>query len=478
MEPNDKVLFLFSIAFIVVMGALLVVPVLRRKSDVFTAWNFFLVGAIVFGGLSGFNCVNHQHYLPDYKASDYAMYYLGTVVFYTTITLTYHYVRWPRRMAGKSFLKWPELNTTTTPMIVLPLAATAAVQVLPFNVPVLTQILFQASLCAPVIGLAISFVAWSRSPTNVFLFLLVVVTLGAAVFAATSSGSSRRYLIGALAAAPIALYWTWLRYKPTAVIVGTIAGLLTLALPVLMGYTMVRHAIRNNSETSSQRFSQLIAELPNAVKEGGSLEGFMGQDSVEAAIMCIHLLNNGSGAVEVYPLYTPYWILVNPIPRSMWPDKPRSIGIGLVHASGLASQGMNFNIGLNVVGQCYYDGGLIIHFLYAVMFGSFLRFVDELLIRQPGNPFIIGALVGMSGQVIGWPRGGIEAMSLQIFMVCFVVTAVYWVGTIVLGGKVQYARTDHVVDYPVLRSPQDRQRWLQSLTGVVPTFQRRPVVHG
>ncbi len=478
MEANDKTLFAFSAVFIVIMSLLLVVPVLRRKSDVFTAWNFFLVGAIVFGGLSGFNCVSHSHYLPDYRTSDYVQYYVGTVVFYTTIISTYYFWRWPRRLAGKSYLKWPELNAVTTPMIVLPLSALAVVPLLPMNIPGLSQVLFQASLCAPVIALACAVVSWTRSPSNVFLAFLVVIALGAAVFAATSSGSSRRYLIGALAAAPVCLYWTWLRYKPTPVIVGTIGGLLALAIPVLMGYSMIRHAVRNNSETSSQRFSQLVAELPNAVKEGGSLEGFMGQDSVEAAIMCIHMLNNGSKAIEVQPLYTPYWILVNPIPRSIWPDKPRSVGIELVHASGMASRGLNFNIGLNVVGQCYYDGGIALHVLYAILFGSFLRFFDELLIRQPGNPYLIGALVAMSGQILGWPRGGIDVMTMQIIMVAVIATGISWIGCMILGGKLRYQRTDHLPDYPVLRSPQDRERWINSLTGVVPTFQRRPVMHG
>ena len=473
MDPNDRVLLLFSYAFILVMGLLLVVPVLRRQRDVFSAWNLYLLGAIIFGGLSGINCVNTDHYLATYKSADYTKYYLGAVVFYPTIIATYHFFRWPRKLAGKSFLKWPELNAGTVPLIALPLAAVVIAQVVVIPIPGFQQLMTQAAYSAPVLALACAFIVWSRSPSNVFMFALVVVVFCAAVFGATSSGTSRRYLVGVLATVPVCLYWTWLRYKPTPYILATLAAAVAIAVPVMMGYTLIRHLIKKNAESSTQRFSQLVNELPKAVQSGGSKEGLMGQDSVEAAIMCIHLLNDGSRALEVDYFYTPKWILTNPIPRAMWPEKPRSTGIVLVYASGLAYRGMNFNIGLNVIGQCYHDGGLLMHVLYAFLFGSFLRFVDELLIRQPGNPYLIGALVAMSGQIMAWTRGGIDVMSMQIIMVCALTVFVGWVGKIVFGAGLVYPRTDHLVDYPVLRSPEDRQRWLQSIGMAPPMTGRR-----
>ncbi|QDT67220.1 hypothetical protein MalM25_01170 [Planctomycetes bacterium MalM25] len=472
MDPNDRVLLAFSYSFILVMGLLLVVPVLRRQRDVFCAWNLYLLGTIVFGGLSGINCVTIDHYLPNYKSADYNKFYLGVAVFYPTIIATYHFFRWPRKLAGKSLLKWPELNASTVPLIALPLAAVVVAQVMPIPIPGVHQFLSQAALSAPVLALACAFIVWSRSPSNVFMLLLVLIVFGAAVFGATSSGTSRRYLVGVLATAPVCLYWTWLRYKPTPYILGTLLAAAAIAFPVMMGYTMIRHLIKQNVESSSQRFSNLLNELPKAVQSGGSSEGLMGQDSVEAAIMCIHLLNNGSGALEVDHFFTPKWVLSNPIPRAIWPDKPRSTGIELVHASGLASRGMNFNIGLNVIGQAYHDGGVWMHFLYAFLFGSFLRFVDELLVRQPGNPYLIGALVAMSGQLIAWTRGGIDVMSMQIILVCAITVFVGWAGKIVLGVGLHYPRTDHLVDYPVLRSPADRDRWLRSIGGAVPSFTR------
>lgn len=477
-SSNDDLLWMFSTALIVVMSLLLVIPILRRKSDVFTAWNFFLVGAIVFSGLSGYNAVSSEHYLGTYKSSDYNQYYLGVVVFYTTVVLTYHFFKFPRKLAGRNFLKWPELSAASAPLIVLPLGLLVVFQLVPIGIPGVQEFMMHASLSGPIIGLACAFVLWYRSPTNVFLLTLLLFAAGCAVFAATANGTSRRYLIAALGAAPISLYWIWLRYKTTPVILGWIGAMLALAIPMLMGYTVVRHFIKHNSETNTQRFSLLLQELPDAIQSGGSMEGFFGQDSVEGSLMLIHLLNDGSKAVEVEPLYSPYWVLVNPIPRSFWPDKPASLGVILPSRAGLTARGLDFNIGVNVVAQCYYDGGLLVHILYAVGFGTFLRFFDELLVRQAGNPYLIGTLVAMSGQIIAWPRGGIEVMTLQIMMVCFITLMVGWIGTVVLGGKLTYPRTDHLVDYPILRSDQDRQRWMQALSGVVPRFNRAPVPTG
>lgn len=473
MTPNDATLLLYSNVFMGVMGCLLVIPVLLRKSDVFTAWNFFLVGTIVFCGVSAHNCVNNAHYLEGYRTADYVKYYVGSVIFFTTIVLTYYFFGFPRRLAGRHFLEWPKLTPATAPVIVLPLVAMSLFMVIPVPVPGLRQFLFQVALSAPTIGLACAFIVWFRSPANVFLMLLVAIAAGAAMFSSISGGTSRRYLISTLSSVPICFYWAWLRYKSTPVIFGWIVASIAAVIPILTGFTMIRHSTRETATSASERMSQLVESLPKAIQAGGSLEGFTGQDSVEAALLTIHMLNNGSKALEVYPFYSVVYIATNPIPRSVWSGKPVSLGIVVPKRSGLTSQGVNFNIGVNVVAQCYYDGGLFIHVLYAIGFGGFLRFMDELLVRQPGNPFVVGTVVAMSGQILGWPRGGIETMGLQVLLAFFIMMMICWVGRTFFGGGLAYQRSDHLDPFPVLRSEKDWQRWMGSFTSVAPA-QSRP----
>lgn len=474
MTSADVTLYRFSVAFAVWAAVMLVVPILRRKSDVFTAWNFFLVGAFIFNGLSGINAATAPHYLPDLSRSSYTYYYIGTIVFYTTITLTYYYVKFPRRLAGNTMLSWADVKASTAPFIAGALMLLVVGIAVRLPIPVVGQLLTNFGFVSPSIALAIITVVWFRDRTNVLLIGLLFAFLFAAVGAALMAGISRRFLMSALAAIPIALYWVWLRYQPTPKILLIIGAALASTIPVVAGFTAIRHSLQDEEVTPLQRAQRMLTALPEAVKSGGSSEGFTGQDSVECALSVIQLLNDGSKTIEVTPLHSLAFIATNPIPRSVWPDKPSSIGTRLVFFFGL--KGINANLGLNVVGQCYYEGGLIIHVLYGVMMGCFLRYFDELLIRQPGNPFLIGGLTAMSAQIIGWPRGGIEAMGMQILQGFILMMITNWVAKLFFGAGVHYPRTGNVAEYPVLRSQSDLQRWMSSYTALVPSFQRRPAV--
>ncbi len=193
----------------------------------------------------------------------------------------------------------------------------------------------------------------------------------------------------------------------------------------------------------------------------------MGQDSVECALGVIQLLNDGSNRMEISPLHSLLFIVSNPVLRDWWPDKPISHGANL--ASVFELKGTTANLGINVVGQCYIDGGLWVHILYGITMALFLRYLDELLVRRPGNPLIIAGLCGVSSHLMGWPRGCLGVMGMQILqIVAFIFLARLAIG-LVFGLKMRYPRTDHLVDYPVLRSDEDWQRWMGSYTAVQPT---------
>lgn len=473
MTANDKILYLFSVAFAVVIGLMIIVPIVRRKSDVFTAWNCVLVGAFVFNGLSGIGSAVEQQYLPSLSKSSYQLYYLGTVLFYGTLAATYYAFKAPRRLAGSTLTRWPEVNSATAPLIAIGLMSLVIGIVLPIGIPVVGQLLMQFGLISPSIAVTVLTIAWYRDRKNILLLALLLMIIPFAIGASVAVGSSRRYLISMLAAVPISLYWVWLRYKPTSQILIVIGASIAIATPVLMGFSAIRHANREVKADASavQRAQMVLAELPAAIKRGGTSEGFTGQDSVECALSVIQLLNDGSKILEVEPLASLWLMVTNPIPRSLWEDKPESLGLHLVKRFGL--YGTAANLGLNVVGQCYFDGGIPVIFLYAFMMGSFLRYYDELLVRRPGNPLLIGGLVAMSSQLIGWPRGCIGLMGMQVIQSVVLVVLTSLIARMLFGTKLVYPRTDHLADYPSLRSAKDWQRWMGSYTGVAPAAGRQ-----
>lgn len=473
MSSADLTLYRFSMGVAIAAVLMLVVPILRRKSDVFTAWNFFLVGVFTFNGRSGLNAATTPHYLPELSRSSYTYYYVGTIVFYATIIATYYGLKYPRRLAGRTFLKWPEITSGNAPIIAGCLMAMIVGIAVPLPIPVVGQLLSQFALVVPGLALAIMTIVWYRDRTNIVLLGLLIGFAFIAIGAAIGAGISRRYLMSSLSAVPIALYWVWLRYKPTATILTVIVVAIASTVPVVAGFTAIRFSLQDEEVSAVQRAQRILQALPEAIKKGGSSEGFSGQDSVECALCVIQLLNDGSKQMEVTPLHSMQFIISNPIPRTFWPDKPSSIGARLVYDFGL--RGTSANLGLNVVGQCYYDGGLWVHVLYGIIMGAFLRYFDELLIRQPGNPLLVGGLVAMSAQIIGWPRGGIETMGMQIIQGFILMVLASIVAKLFFGTGVVYPRTDHIENFPVLRSPKDWQQWMRSYTGGLPGVNRSAV---
>jgi hypothetical protein len=469
MNPQDKLLYVFSAAFAVVIALMIIVPIVRRKSDIFTAWNCFLVGVFMFNGLSGLSAATTQEYLPSLSKSTYFYYYLGTIVFYTVTSLTYFGMKLPERLAGRTMRSWPEVSSVNAPLIAIGLMAMIAGIVVPVGIPVIGQVMLQFSLVAPTFAVAVLTVAWYRDRSNVLLLTLLLLAIPFAIGASMGIGSSRRYLIGTLAAVPISLYWVWLRYKPTSYILGVIGWACGVTVPVVMGFSAVRHMFRAESAdmTAIQRVQTVLAALPKAIKEGGTAEGFTGQDSVECALSVIQLLKDKY--LEARPFESVWYVAVNPIPRELWPEKPISLGSKLPAYLGMVNNDFTgFNLGVNVVGQAYFDGGLYALVIYGLMVGFSLRYFDSLLVRQPGNPILIGCLAAMGAQLLSWPRGCIGVVTMQLVQIIILMVLVKEVTRLLFGTKIVYPRTDHLVPYPVLRTESDWRRWMGSFTAVTP----------
>ena len=466
MSPNDTILWGFSAIFILVMSVLLVTPIVQRKTDVFTSWNLFLIGAIMFTGLSGFNAAKQGHYLPSYRATDYYMYYAGTLLFYAASFFGYYVWKFPRRFAGRHLLAWPKLSGGVLVALTIILSLMGIFQRVQVPVPLVGQLLFQFGVASPLLSFACAFIAWYRSPRNIMLVALLVGVGVMTLLMVLGVGGSRRYLMAVLAVVPISLYWIWLRYKPTTTIVVWLLVALFVGVPVIKGFSAIRHHMGSAGLSPTERAIRVVQALPKAIVSGGSSEGFMGQDSVESAILAIHMLNDNSERITVSHFHSLIYIFTNPVPRQLWEGKPVGFGSILPVAAGLPKRGINANLGVNVAGQCFYDGGLHTHILYGLIFAAFLRFYDELLVRQAGNPILIGGLVFMAPQLIAFPRGGVETMGLQIILGFAVVVMTGWIARMVFGSGLVYPRTDHMVHYPSMRSPNDWAIWMSSYTAV------------
>jgi hypothetical protein len=127
-------------------------------------------------------------------------------------------------------------------------------------------------------------------------------------------------------------------------------------------------------------------------------------------------------ALDAYPerherrhLFSFRYMFYHPIPRRFWEDKPVPLSKDVARLANL--KGVNvgaITLPPCVTGYAHAEGGLYALFLYALFFGQFTRFFDEVLRRNPGMPFVILAAGCALGDLVGLARGDIAIMTNRI----------------------------------------------------------------
>src|SRR5581483_1375538 len=181
-------LVIFGWAFILAMVLALLVQFIRRRSDLLTAWNLFLVGSLNFVGIAAIQSGTGVVHYGIYSDDDYAKFVLGAIVFYVMLFLVYHFWKYPRRAAGRRWRKWPR-PTRAMLLSLLPICALLALLSALIQIQGAGQIAQFIGENAPILGVAYVIVAWYRQPWNVpVLGILVGFTTFAIALALAQFG--------------------------------------------------------------------------------------------------------------------------------------------------------------------------------------------------------------------------------------------------------------------------------------------------
>jgi len=433
----DSVLLIFAVVFIIVMLWLTLVPYLKGRRDLATFYNLFLLGSLVFVGLSAINTATGMRHFMNYDQATYLWFMAGVAVFYTTFLLAYHTLKFPRRWAGRWLRKWPGVSPSVLAFI-LPLCLLFSLaKISPVPIPGLAQASAIIGGKTVAIGLVLAFIAWWQQRMNPILLALLVGYVIFGLLLAVYGGTGRRELISVLLAVPLAAYWIHFRYyRPRKTL--TLALFAGLALTLLVGgYTNIRRSIGDHQSLTG--VVELVTTIPSQVTQIDYTR-LMGQNATEASLLSIHLYRV-SDRLEPQPFHSLVYILVNPIPRRYWPDKPVGLGYSLPKDAGANTRA---TWGPGIVGHGFHEGGLMMLVFYGALAGAAMRFADELLVRQPSNPYILGILAGCSSQIFGWPRGDIGTFTLQIIAVVLAGLLIAWAGRLFFGTSQYYPRTDHL----------------------------------
>ncbi len=418
MNPYEELRY-FAIAMIVIWSLTILLPFLRGRSHAFTLFNFFLLGSIEFVGISML-ALSEEWLLPilTYTREELRQLMLGVLVFYGTAYAVYYFFPLPGKIAGRTFLAWPSINQRVLVIFAFLSLGLSVFFYLKLEIPVVSEVMRLIGIKSIAFGIVMMFCAWYRDRSNPFLLALLIGFVFYSLLFSITVGGGRRTFITAAAGVPVALYWLQYRNaRPSKTVV--VYGMVTVFLAMtLLAYGTIRH--RGRGEDADRNFSYAIESLlliPQKFFDSNK-EQFLGQHTIEYSLMAQKLYRN-----DPAPFHVARFLASAPIPRKFWPDKPEGLGYMLPKDARARTRA---TWGPGIVGHGFHEGGFWIIAIYGVIFISFLRYFDELIARQPENPFLIGTMAAIFPHVGGWVRGDIATFSIQIFsgvITCFLVAA-------------------------------------------------------
>lgn len=439
---------LFGWICVVVFGLTIAVPYLTRRSDLFTVWNLFLLGSMNFIGYAAIQTADGVYAYGLFEDADYGRYLVGAVVLYVTLYVTYYRFRLPGKLAGRTLRSWPGGQGTSLVVIQCICFAMLFFSVFFPNIQFVGQILIIVGPAAGVIAVALGFARWWQNKASIWMLVLIAFLLVVAMFAAIHGQAGRRSLLSVLIVVPLVLYWIHLRYKPLVYTIVPLAIGVLVAMSVIAAYSSIRsryhsQVVNTEGRTSTSMAIESLKMLPRAIMQLQGITDFLGGDSVDASLVAI---DRYTKVAEPEPFFTFMYVLEHPIPRAIYPDKREALGLTLPRDTGVWERTGYVNWGPGIVGHGFHEGGrlfggmgpMLFLVLYGVVFGSAMRYFDELLIRQPDNPYILGIFAAASGQIIAFSRGDIALFSVLILGAVLAGLMIKFIGRVLVGNTLIY----------------------------------------
>ena len=420
-----------AIVLLLTVG-LIMIPYLRGKGNLISAWNLLLLGIFIFVGLGSFDAVlspNRFHNLEWFSPtpSQVNWFIVANSLFLLVLVVAHRYDPIPPKVCTLLFSKWPPITVPVVFYVLLACAFTMLAHVLFTQAVFLSQIFMNLSHKAAVFAAVFSFVLWYRNRRSLLWLGLFVAVFCSAGFYSMLAGGGRRLLLSVLLGPVLYVYMEQARHwKPMKGAVVVTGAALALFVCTLM-YSSIRHYDMGKN-TEGRTASGLIRQLEGLANTQWADQflkdqlQFMSQQAVHYALLTHYYIDTG----ELRPQYlnTVKFVLAYPIPRTLWPKKPLALGIVIV-TDAVRYQGYT-NWGCGISGQAVYEGGLLVIALYGYLAAFGVRLFDVPLQRQPTNPFLVAMLAAASAHILAWPRGDLGIMtneSLECILFAWVLGA-------------------------------------------------------
>jgi hypothetical protein len=384
----------------------------KRNYDLLSWRNLFLIGFFHFVLLSGyFTASSGEGAIARGSVTSRAMgiYTASLILFFwaflASASLTYRR-GWFRRLLPRFDLP------ITSPGIIAAIVVLLGTALVSLGVRTgylaLLASNMRSGMAAAAVGLATFYLLARRfNPASWALFLGAV---GSAVVISTVGGIGRRDLVAVAIAVPWMWYFMSLRYRSAASIAVFTGAAAVCGVIFLVLFTGIRFkgvdSESGKAPSAEQRFSQIMDLVLNPTLKHGAASSMLYTDTANVSM---YVMENYPDSFEYTPLRSAFWILVNPVPRSLYPDKPDALGIVLADHMNRGE-----NLGPGILGQSWSEGGFLAVLAFAVFFGALYGIVDRGLLELGGNPYFVAVMAAGSGNVLAMPRGDVALFLIQI----------------------------------------------------------------
>jgi hypothetical protein len=299
----------------------------------------------------------------------------------------------------------------------------------------LGPILFNLALLGAPAACVFSFALWYRDRLNVAWLLFFIVVFVSCIMYTMVVSAGRRPLLSIFLGPLLFVYGTQMRHWSRTKLIALVGVSALLIFSVSVVYAKFRwYSVATGERRTA---ASVMDQIRNVRSQGNWFSVFarsrltyFGQENALFAMLTQRYITQND--LEPVPLNSLRFLIAYPIPRKLWPGKPEVIGVKLVrdvaHIRGT-------NWGLGVAGQAAYEGGAAAIMLYAFLLAFGVRFLDEPMKLQPGNPFLISMHASIMPHVIAIPRGDMGIMVQQAAQGVLCIILLGFVCRIIFGSK-------------------------------------------
>lgn len=395
------VLYLLLLALVI--GGIVLRDALSGYEEILSLRNFFFLGFVIFqvtGAAYTINLGGVGEFLPADIPSSSVIYSFMVTVF---LVLFLASGRLTTGFADRIFSKRQHGGFRMAPTNLLAIAAATiptglVAQFVLSSIPVVGPAMGYLAFGLYAVGAGLA--AWVAAPRLINPAILVpalgIILLAMALTFYQNFG--RRDLLGVIVAVMWAAYYSrWRAFGPARVMLQlSVIGVIGVVL--IFAVTSVR-----SPQFRDRGIMQNILSLREAKLSDGFGDVLSGQ---AAAMASMWLIESRPDSHEYDTLHSVKMVLLMPIPRRVWPDKPTALALTMPQRElHIAQRPDNYNIGPGLIGHIENDNPWLALWMYPIFLGVLIRVLDRATAWFADDPFIVLPMGAAIGQFIGMPRG-------------------------------------------------------------------------